>query len=147
MLWYRTHHTSRMNKESRRKQRCASRSSGQRLRPSHLLNLQPTLSECSAEQFGAVCFDWVTHGHWQIQSFSKLINLQLLAVCCPLMHILCCCRAMDRKMLALEATRDLTKVWAHVDMDAFYAAAEELANPSLVGHRHLILIRHSQEHD
>lgn len=40
---------------------------------------------------------------------------------------------MDRKMLALEATRDLTKVWAHVDMDAFYAAAEELANPSLVG--------------
>lgn len=41
-------------------------------------------------------------------------------------------RAMDRKMLALEATRDLTKTWAHVDMDAFYAAAEELANPSLV---------------
>ena len=43
-------------------------------------------------------------------------------------------RAMDRKILALEATRDLTKVWAHVDMDAFYAAAEELANPSLVCH-------------
>lgn len=41
-------------------------------------------------------------------------------------------RAMDRKILALEATRDLTKNWAHVDMDAFYAAAEELANPSLV---------------
>ena len=41
-------------------------------------------------------------------------------------------RAMDRKILALEATRDLTKTWAHVDMDAFYAAAEELANPSLV---------------
>ena len=39
---------------------------------------------------------------------------------------------MDRKILALEATRDLTKTWAHVDMDAFYAAAEELANPSLV---------------
>lgn len=43
-------------------------------------------------------------------------------------------------MLALEATRDLTKVWAHVDMDAFYAAAEELANPSLVGHHHLNVI-------
>ena len=41
-------------------------------------------------------------------------------------------RTMDRKILALEATRDLTKTWAHVDMDAFYAAAEELANPSLV---------------
>ena len=39
---------------------------------------------------------------------------------------------MDRKILALEATRDSTKTWAHVDMDAFYAAAEELANPSLV---------------
>ena len=44
-------------------------------------------------------------------------------------------RVMDRKILALEATRDLTKVWAHVDMDAFYAAAEELANPSLVSAR------------
>ena len=43
-------------------------------------------------------------------------------------------RTMDRKILALEATRDLTKIWAHVDMDAFYAAAEELANPSLVCH-------------
>ena len=94
-----------------------------------------------------MCFDWVTHRHWQIQSFSKLVNLHLLLVCCPLMHILCCSRAMDRKMLALEATRDLTKVWAHVDMDAFYAAAEELANPSLVGHRHLVLIPHTQEHD
>ena len=53
---------------------------------------------------------------------------------------------MDRKMLALEATRDLTKVWAHVDMDAFYAAAEELANPSLVGHHHVTLLCRSQEH-
>lgn len=35
-------------------------------------------------------------------------------------------------MLALEATRDLTHVWAHVDMDAFYASCEELAEPSLV---------------
>lgn len=41
-------------------------------------------------------------------------------------------RAMDRKVLALEATRDLTHVWAHVDMDAFYASCEELADPSLV---------------
>ena len=49
-------------------------------------------------------------------------------------------------MLALEATRDLTKVWAHVDMDAFYAAAEELANPSLVGHHHVTLLCRSQEH-
>ena len=41
-------------------------------------------------------------------------------------------RAMDEKILALEATRDLTRTWLHVDMDAFYAACEELHDPSLV---------------
>ena len=46
------------------------------------------------------------------------------------------CRVMDRKILALEATRDLTHVWAHVDMDAFYASCEELADPSLVRRVH-----------
>ncbi len=28
---------------------------------------------------------------------------------------------MDAKILALEATRDLTRTWLHVDMDAFFA--------------------------
>lgn len=39
----------------------------------------------------------------------------------------------DKKILELEATRDLTKVWLHVDMDAFYAAVETLNDPSLKG--------------
>lgn len=39
----------------------------------------------------------------------------------------------DKRILELEATRDLTRIWLHVDMDAFYAAVETLSNPSLKG--------------
>lgn len=39
----------------------------------------------------------------------------------------------DRKIAELEATRDLSRIWLHVDMDAFYAAVETLADPSLKG--------------
>ncbi|KAJ1294538.1 hypothetical protein BS78_01G152900 [Paspalum vaginatum] len=39
----------------------------------------------------------------------------------------------EKKMLELEASRDLSKIWLHTDMDAFYAAVETLENPSLKG--------------
>ncbi|XP_072955886.1 calcium-transporting ATPase 10, plasma membrane-type-like [Typha angustifolia] len=39
----------------------------------------------------------------------------------------------DKKILELEASRDLTKLWLHSDMDAFYAAVETLDDPSLKG--------------
>ncbi|KAK1439970.1 hypothetical protein QVD17_05795 [Tagetes erecta] len=39
----------------------------------------------------------------------------------------------DKRIAELEATRDLTRMWLHVDMDAFYAAVETLSNPSLKG--------------
>lgn len=39
----------------------------------------------------------------------------------------------DKRMLELESSRDLSKIWLHVDMDAFYAAVETLSNPSLKG--------------
>ncbi|KZV50557.1 DNA polymerase kappa [Dorcoceras hygrometricum] len=39
----------------------------------------------------------------------------------------------DERLVDLEATRDLSRIWLHVDMDAFYAAVETLSNPSLEG--------------
>lgn len=39
----------------------------------------------------------------------------------------------DKRVLELEAQRDLSKIWLHVDMDAFYAAVETLCNPSFEG--------------
>lgn len=39
----------------------------------------------------------------------------------------------DRRILELEATRDLSRIWLHVDMDAFFAAVETLSDPSLKG--------------
>ncbi|XP_010247333.1 PREDICTED: DNA polymerase kappa isoform X3 [Nelumbo nucifera] len=39
----------------------------------------------------------------------------------------------DKRISELEAARDLSKIWLHVDMDAFYAAVETLENPSLKG--------------
>lgn len=56
-------------------------------------------------------------------------------------------------MAALRAGEDLTRTWLCVDMDAFFAACEELDNPALVHLRldlgfnilFFIIIRHSQE--
>ncbi|KAK1293673.1 hypothetical protein QJS10_CPB17g02252 [Acorus calamus] len=39
----------------------------------------------------------------------------------------------DKKMSELEASRDLSKIWLHSDMDAFYASVETLVDPSLNG--------------
>ena len=41
--------------------------------------------------------------------------------------------AVDARVAELEATRDLTRTWLHVDMDAFFAAVEELDNPNIKG--------------
>ncbi|CAN1821433.1 DNA polymerase kappa [Linum perenne] len=39
----------------------------------------------------------------------------------------------EKKIIELEAMRNLSRTWLHVDMDAFYAAVETLANPFLKG--------------
>ena len=49
------------------------------------------------------------------------------------MHNLIFNQVAERRILELEATRDLSKLWLHVDMDAFYAAVETLKDPSLKG--------------
>jgi len=51
---------------------------------------------------------------------------------------------MDAKVSALRAGQDLTRLWLCVDMDAFFAACEELDNPALVRRRlsgHLVEIK------
>ena len=40
---------------------------------------------------------------------------------------------MEQRIAVLEAGRDLSRAWIHVDMDAFFASCEELVNPALVG--------------
>lgn len=42
-------------------------------------------------------------------------------------------KVVDKRVIELEASRDLSRVWLHVDMDAFYAAVETLSDPSLEG--------------
>ncbi|KAF8326536.1 uncharacterized protein EI90DRAFT_3281627 [Cantharellus anzutake] len=39
----------------------------------------------------------------------------------------------DKMISAMEATRDVSKIICHVDLDAFYASVESLDDPSLVG--------------
>ena len=45
---------------------------------------------------------------------------------------LACGRKMDGKIESLLASRDLSRTWIHVDLDAFYASVEELDDPELV---------------
>ena len=40
-------------------------------------------------------------------------------------------RTVDAKVKTLERTRDVSRTWIHVDMDAFYAAVHTLEDPSL----------------
>lgn len=39
----------------------------------------------------------------------------------------------DKKIVELEASRDLSRIWLHVDMDAFYASVETLCDAHLKG--------------
>ena len=42
-------------------------------------------------------------------------------------------RAVTDKLNSIEGERDLGRSWLHIDMDAFFAAVEERANPALKG--------------
>jgi len=54
------------------------------------------------------------------QELNEIIDAQL-------------CLEVDRHINVLEAIRDLSHTWIHVDMDAFYAAVEILSKPHLQG--------------
>lgn len=48
-------------------------------------------------------------------------------------EIAAACKRADGLIANLDSTRNLSHIWACVDMDAFYASCEELDDPTLVG--------------
>ena len=48
--------------------------------------------------------------------------------------------ATQKEIDALEAARDLSHCWIHIDMDAFYVAVELLDSPELQGSCHHVCV-------
>jgi DNA polymerase kappa len=67
------------------------------------------------------------------QTEEKIARMKSTAASLSSSELAAKAAAMDARIAELEATRDLTRTWIHVDMDAFFAAVEELSNPSLKG--------------
>lgn len=70
----------------------------------------------------------VTQGRYWIYIRASNISCFLI-----INHVAFYFQVAERRIVELEVTRDLSKTWLHVDMDAFYAAVETLANPLLKG--------------
>ena len=65
------------------------------------------------------------------QAEKKVLNLQARAKELLDSQVQALSLKANRHIANLEATRDLTRTWFHVDMDMFYAAVEILDNPEL----------------
>lgn len=64
---------------------------------------------------------------------SYLWDTPIEEACSILVYDLSYSQVADRRILELETKHDMSRIWLHVDMDAFYAAVETLSNPSLKG--------------
>lgn len=67
---------------------------------------------------------------WSIEHYTSFLTRIMGTECDISCHSI---QIAEKKIVQLEASRDLTKTWLHTDMDAFYAAVEILDNPSLKG--------------
>ncbi|KAK9834297.1 hypothetical protein WJX81_004273 [Elliptochloris bilobata] len=67
----------------------------------------------------------------QVQTAARIKKLQEQRAKLTAAELALHTRAMDAKVAALRASADLTRTWLCVDMDAFFAACEELDNPTL----------------
>ena len=68
----------------------------------------------------------------QSQMDAKVAALKEKASLVPASEVARLQRSMDLRAAVLESSRDLSRTWIHVDMDAFFASCEELVNPALV---------------
>ena len=69
----------------------------------------------------------------QVQVDTKVASLRERAALVSASDMEMHRRLMEQRVARLEASRDLTRIWIYVDMDAFFAVCEELANSALVG--------------
>ena len=68
----------------------------------------------------------------QSQMDAKVVALKEKASLVPASEVARLQRSMDLRAAVLESSRDLSRTWIQVDMDAFFASCEELVNPALV---------------
>ena len=79
----------------------------------------------------AACSFFKRQQRLDAQTDLRVAELQRQLAALSPVELAATARAVDARVAALEASRDLSCTWLHVDMDAFFAACEVLDRPEL----------------